>query len=242
MPVANRDDHHDITSTTNEPSANKDDLDSKWKEKEGNYIITTTFYRHLFENNEQMREIFWRFNLYQSLEKIFNVMDIANELEDPLKALAERHRGRGIVAQDYDRIGISLVYALDQVSDTVLPKSAKNAWIGAWNVFANAMKVEEVPIQSTQAQGNSETVFTFEEVAKHNTKEDLWTIVDGKVFNLTSFYKAHPGGDKILLVAGREGTRLFYNKFHSPRALAMLLPLQIGIVKQDNVNTDEIKA
>lgn len=38
-----------------------------------------------------------------------------------------------------------------------------------------------------------------QEVAKHNTLDDLWLIVKGQAFNLSKFAPEHPGGYKILL-------------------------------------------
>ena len=53
-----------------------------------------------------------------------------------------------------------------------------------------------------------------EEVATHNTMEDCWTVLRGKVYNLTPYVNFHPGGDKILkAVLGRDCTKLF-DKYH----------------------------
>ncbi|KAG2079281.1 cytochrome b5 [Suillus decipiens] len=44
----------------------------------------------------------------------------------------------------------------------------------------------------------------------HNKKEDAWTAINGKVYNITPYLPYHPGGEKELMrVAGRDGTKLF---------------------------------
>ena len=36
--------------------------------------------------------------------------------------------------------------------------------------------------------------FTRKEVAQHNQDNDLWVIINNKVYDLTKFSKIHPGG------------------------------------------------
>jgi len=51
-------------------------------------------------------------------------------------------------------------------------------------------------------------VYTVEQVAKHHTRSDLWIIIHGKVYDLSSFLDIHPGGDQILLqYAGKSLSR-----------------------------------
>lgn len=50
-------------------------------------------------------------------------------------------------------------------------------------------------------------VFTVEEVARHKTVDDLWFIIDGRVYDVTRFANLHPGGAHILLdYAGQDAT------------------------------------
>lgn len=73
---------------------------------------------------------------------------------------------------------------------------------------------------------------TVEEVARHNTPTDFWVIIDGFVYNLTSFLDLHPGGRGVLLpYAGRDATEIFYSlhraehlKQYSDRLLVGRLP------------------
>ncbi|KAK9808694.1 hypothetical protein WJX72_002088 [[Myrmecia] bisecta] len=56
---------------------------------------------------------------------------------------------------------------------------------------------------------------TLEEVKQHRTENDAWTVLRGKVYNLTPYIKFHPGGrDMIMKGAGRDCTALF-NKYHA---------------------------
>lgn len=76
--------------------------------------------------------------------------------------------------------------------------------------------------QLTQQQGTSSTeetgkqndiqgsaTLTKAEVQKHNSSSDCWTIISGKVYNLTDFIARHPGGSEILRACGTDATTLF---------------------------------
>jgi cytochrome b involved in lipid metabolism len=54
------------------------------------------------------------------------------------------------------------------------------------------------------------TIYTIEEVSVHNTEQNLWVALNGKVYNLTEFVAKHPGGQSALAnVAGTDITDCF---------------------------------
>ncbi|KAI1340168.1 glycolate oxidase [Xylariaceae sp. FL0016] len=58
------------------------------------------------------------------------------------------------------------------------------------------------------------------EVARHNTKQDCWVVIHGKVWDVTSFIEEHPGGAEVILkCAGRDATD-DYDSVHDPGLVA----------------------
>ena len=52
--------------------------------------------------------------------------------------------------------------------------------------------------------------FTAAEVAKHNTGTDCWSVVNNKVYDLTSYVSSHPGGANVIeAICGKDGTAAF---------------------------------
>ena len=58
-------------------------------------------------------------------------------------------------------------------------------------------------------------LMTEEEVAQHNTREQCWVIIDGRVYDFSSFLADHPGGVRsILCHAGRNAPAVFHDVHH----------------------------
>ncbi|WFD37939.1 uncharacterized protein MJAP1_000887 [Malassezia japonica] len=70
---------------------------------------------------------------------------------------------------------------------------------------------------------------TFAELCEHNTEQDLWLLIDGKVYDVTKFMPEHPGGDEVLTTeAGKDATEHFEDVGHSDDARDQLKGMLIG--------------
>jgi len=58
-------------------------------------------------------------------------------------------------------------------------------------------------------------MITMAEVKQHKIEEDAWTVLRGRVYNISPYIRFHPGGkDMLMKGAGRDCTALF-NKYHA---------------------------
>ncbi|KIJ39048.1 hypothetical protein M422DRAFT_175681 [Sphaerobolus stellatus SS14] len=76
---------------------------------------------------------------------------------------------------------------------------------------------------------------------QHNTIDDAWTALNGKVYNMSSYMDYHPGGVKELMrVAGRDGTKLFASTHAWVNAEFMLDACMVGfLVPEGSVKNDQ---
>ncbi|KAI0925939.1 hypothetical protein AcV5_008532 [Taiwanofungus camphoratus] len=76
---------------------------------------------------------------------------------------------------------------------------------------------------------------TRDEVAKHNKPDDLWLVIDTKVYDVTRFKDLHPGGAAVLLsdeIPGQDATEAFYGLHrHEVLQRPQYSRLQIGIIE-----------
>lgn len=67
--------------------------------------------------------------------------------------------------------------------------------------------------------------FTMAQVAQHNSKDDLWVVIDGFVIDATKFLPQHPGGETVLVgKAGQDATKPF-RMIHPEGTLERHLPV-----------------
>jgi tetratricopeptide (TPR) repeat protein len=71
---------------------------------------------------------------------------------------------------------------------------------------------------------------TLDEVKKHNSAGDCWSIIDGNVYDLTNWVDSHPGGkERITAICGKDGTSSFLGKHsNSNSAKSQLNRFELG--------------
>ncbi|XP_020802685.1 cytochrome b5 isoform X3 [Drosophila serrata] len=79
-------------------------------------------------------------------------------------------------------------------------------------------------------------------VKEHNTPNDLWLIIENKVYDVTKFRLEHPGGeDSLLDVAGRDGTKEFNDVGHSSEAREILKKYYIGNLAAADISKKRVQ-
>lgn len=104
--------------------------------------------------------------------------------------------------------------------------------LGVW--LFTQKKEEAMSLDIKQTKENK--TYILDEIGQHNSKDNCWLAIEGKVYDVTSFVKGgfHPGKEAILQGCGRDATKLFNTRPmgsktpHSERARAMLPKYYIG--------------
>jgi len=74
---------------------------------------------------------------------------------------------------------------------------------------------------------------TYQDVAEHNTKRDIYVVIHDDIYDASKFIDEHPGGEEVLLdVAGMDATEAFEDVGHSDEARETLAKLKIGVLKR----------
>lgn len=97
--------------------------------------------------------------------------------------------------------------------------------------------IQGSPEQVTMADKASSdaTVYTIDQVAEHNNASSCWKIIEGGVYDLTTYLPDHPTDEETFTRwCGREATPAWQDKgngrSHSPRAAARLENYRIGVI------------
>ena len=103
------------------------------------------FYRHLFETDPSLRQLFKR-DIKKQGRMLMQMIDFAVKgLDDPeiilptVQALGKRHIGYGVKEEYYETVGNALLWTLAQgLGDDFTPE-VKEAWSEAYKLLAGVM-------------------------------------------------------------------------------------------------------
>lgn len=83
--------------------------------------------------------------------------------------------------------------------------------------------------ETNQPETSRPQQFTMSDVAKHNTKNDCWFVIDNSIYDVSNFISNHPGGIIIAQGCGKDASKLFHAvENHQSKALRMLNEWKIG--------------
>ncbi len=81
--------------------------------------------------------------------------------------------------------------------------------------------------------------YSVADVAKHNTSEDCWIIIKGRVYDVTNFLDDHPGGPSVLAdAAGKDVTEEFERVGHPESVQKTMNKYHIGLIESANTNSE----
>ena len=120
--------------------------------------------------------------------------------------------------------GISVVAML--IAFVALPMTYITGHSGAEATWKDAYAQAKEPIS------DGVTRVTMAEVQKRSTREDCWSVVDGTVYDLTSFIQRHPGGaDDIAKMCGKDASENFLGQHEGQGEPEMWLgTLKVGVL------------
>lgn len=98
-----------------------------------------------------------------------------------------------------------------------------------------------IPVTPT----SSLPVYSQEEVTKHSSIEKgIWVTYKGGVYDITDFVAIHPGGDKILLAAGKalEPFWALYAVHGQEHVLEILSEYKVGILRAEDSKEEDINS
>lgn len=89
-------------------------------------------------------------------------------------------------------------------------------------------------VQAMQQPAVQQGQYSLADVATHDNESDCWSIINGGVYNLTTWIPRHPGGRQAILgLCGKDGSPAF-NGQHGGGAqqAAILATLKVGTLSQ----------
>jgi len=121
------------------------------------------------------------------------------------------------------------------------------------NTPTNNTSVKSETVSNPSVVPASNITLSLSEISKHNKQSDCFLLISGKVYDITSFFGSHPGGNSVMAATcGTDATVAYMTKdpnatssgsrsAHSSGATGMLESYYIGNLNQ-SVGSDKITA
>jgi cytochrome b involved in lipid metabolism len=105
-----------------------------------------------------------------------------------------------------------------------------NAALGKRIAAVSVIALMTAPLTAPAYAATPAKTYTASQVKKHNKPADCWSIVNGRVYNLTGYISRHPGGSaRIIGMCGKDGSSAYSGQHRgSAAASASLKPYKIG--------------
>ncbi|KAK4183951.1 hypothetical protein QBC35DRAFT_535336 [Podospora australis] len=89
---------------------------------------------------------------------------------------------------------------------------------------------------------STSTTFALADVQKHNQPDDLWIVINNKVYDISKYLEDHPGGTAVLNeVAGNDASAEFIEVGHSAEAIDSLENFYVGdLIEDEHIEEVEV--
>jgi len=81
-----------------------------------------------------------------------------------------------------------------------------------FSLIGAACSKSNTPV-ATPKVTDTKATYSMTEVAAANNKDKCWTVIEGQVYDITTYINRHPGGEQnIVRLCGVDGTQAFQGK------------------------------
>ena len=142
-----------------------------------------------------------------------------------------------------DRLDMSPTARLDVVASSLgvdadaLPLYVARALVAAVVAYVLAARLfvgrgdDDGAKTTTKTKPDPMTPYAPTEIARHASLDDLWVIIDDKVYDLTDYVDEHPGGAAAIAKhAGEDATAGFKGPQHPSRVFDIVEEYRVGVV------------
>lgn len=158
----------------------------------------------------------------QNIKKLIGIFAVAVFIIGGVSVLVFGDNGNDDVKSDFSNTGAQ---SLEESNTSKVSNIS--------SVQSKAPTQTTAPKTSSTPASSGPVSYTWSQVATHNSSTSCWTVVNGGVYDLTSWISNHPGGEKaIRSMCGEDGSEDF-NEQHGgdggPEKI--LASYKIGVLK-----------